>query len=49
MLPIASPGAWSVSDGKPEDMATMTFPIAERSNTTRVEKELYTLLWKGMT
>ena len=36
-----------VGEVKPGDVATMTFPIAERTDTTWIEKERYTLVRKG--
>ena len=36
-----------VGEVKPGDVATMTFPIAERTNTVWIEKEKYTIVRKG--
>ena len=36
-----------VGEVKPGDVATMTFPIGERTDTVWIEKEKYTLVRKG--
>ena len=36
-----------VGSVKPSDIATLTFPIGERTDVVHIEKEPYTLLRKG--